>query len=99
MIQPAASEKKYWETLLTVWFWMTITPCGIDFRITPCQISYPASVTTNDGTPISATIEPWNAPIAVPTMIAARIAIRAGYSCPLPGTWSCATTTPATPLT
>ena len=50
--------------LLTVLSWITRTPCGIDFWITPCQIWYPASVTTNAGTPISATIEPWNAPIS-----------------------------------
>ena len=79
MIQPAVSEKKYWETLLTVSSWITSTPCGIDFRTTPCQISKPASVTTNDGTPMSATIEPWNAPMAVPATSAARIAMMPLY--------------------
>ena len=77
--QPAVSEKKYWETSLTVWSWITSTPCGIDFRTTPCQISKPARVTTNDGTPISAMIDPWNAPIAVPAASAARMAMIAGY--------------------
>ena len=32
---------------------------------TPCQASRPASVTTNDGTPMIATNEPWKAPISV----------------------------------
>ena len=33
--------------------------------ITPCQASRPASVTTNAGTPMIATNEPWKAPISV----------------------------------
>ncbi len=64
--------------LLMVSFWMTITPWVIDCWITPCQISYPASVTTNEGTPISATTEPWAAPISVAATIASAIAIRPG---------------------
>jgi hypothetical protein len=50
--------------LLIVLSWITITPGSVGW-ITPCQIRSPASVTTNDGTPISATNEPWKAPIAV----------------------------------
>ena len=60
--------------------WIRITPCGIDFKMTPCQIWKPASVTTNDGTPISATIEPWKAPIAMPIKMAMAMATTAGYS-------------------
>ena len=39
---------------------MMITPrSSSTCRITPCQISRPARVTTNDGTPTLATIVPW----------------------------------------
>ena len=47
-------------------------------RITPCQISRPASVTTNDGTPIFATIAPWPRPIAPVTITARAIAMSPG---------------------
>ncbi len=99
MIQPAVSPKKYCETLLTVSSWITITPSGIDFRTTPCQISKPASVTTNEGTPMSATTDPWKAPISMPATIAAKMQSSPGIWYEPSGTWSCATTTPATPAT
>jgi hypothetical protein len=83
---------------LIVLSWITITPWVIVRRITPCQIRKPASVTTNDGTPISATIEPWKAPIAVVTRSAIRMQTRPGRCAPV-GSWSSATTTPAIPLT
>ena len=85
--------------LLIVSSWITITPWVIDFWITPCQISKPASVTTNDGTPISATIEPWNAPITVPASDGEQDRDEPRYWWLLPASYSCATTTPATPLT
>ena len=60
---------------------MPITPCWpIQRMITPCQASRPASVTTNDGTPMNATNEPWKTPISAPTAIAMRIAR-------MPGSW------------
>jgi hypothetical protein len=46
--------------------------------IIPWQISRPASVTTNEGTPRKAMIEPCAAPIAAPTRIAIPIATRPG---------------------
>ena len=51
--------------------WITITPGTVRW-ITPCQISKPASVTTNDGTPTSATIDPWKAPISAAARIARK---------------------------
>ena len=77
--------------------WITITP-GTVRLITPCQISKPASVTTNDGTPISATNEPWKAPIAVVVRIARKMQTYQGRAAPF-GRLALATTTPATPLT
>ena len=77
--------------------WMTITPWVIVRRITPCQISKPASVTTNDGTPIRATIEPWKAPISVAARIARKTQTNHGRLAPF-GSCVSATTTPATPL-
>ena len=51
---------------------MMIEPgCSSIRRITPCQIRKPASVTTNDGTPMSATIEPCTRPITAQMTIAA----------------------------
>src|SRR4051812_25343855 len=47
-------------------FWMTITPCGSALMITPWNAIGPARAATNDGTPISATNEPWKAPITAP---------------------------------
>ena len=41
--------------------------------MTPCQASRPASVTTNAGTPISATNEPWNTPMHGATISATTI--------------------------
>ena len=38
---------------------MIVPRCSSVFRITPCQIRKPPSVTTNDGTPTNATIDPW----------------------------------------
>ena len=52
--------------------WITITPGTVSW-ITPCHTRNPASVTTNDGTPISATNDPWSAPIAVVARIAAAM--------------------------
>ena len=46
--------------------------------ITPWQISSPASVTTNDGTPRKAMIEPCAAPITAPTSTASPIATSPG---------------------
>src|SRR2546427_240771 len=37
---------------------MIVPRCSSTCRITPCQIRKPASVTTNEGTPTNATIEP-----------------------------------------
>ncbi len=78
--------------------WITITPWVIVRLITPCQISNPASVTTKEGTPISATIEPWKAPINVAARIARKMQTRPGRCTPF-GSCVSATTTPATPLT
>ena len=78
--------------------WITITPGVIVRWITPCQISKPASVTTNDGTPIRATIEPWKAPISVAARIARKMQTQPGQMAPV-GSCVSATTTPATPLT
>ena len=69
------------------------------FRITPCQIRKPASVTTKEGTPTKATIEPWTPPIAAQTATAASIA-RMPFVCQLlPGSWSSATTSAPMPAT
>ena len=79
--------------------WITITP-GSSSWITPCQISSPASVTTNDGTPIRATNEPWNAPMIV--VQASAIAMHSQPGRPGPagaGFASSAAIMPATPLT
>ena len=67
-------------------FWMMIRPPAPSVRwITPCQTSSPASVTTNDGTPMSATNEPWNAPISAATPSARTIGQIPGRSWPLSG--------------
>ena len=78
--------------------WITITPPGIERRITPCQISKPASVTTKDGTPTSATIDPWKAPISDAASSARKTQRYQGKLTPV-GSCVSATTTPATPLT
>ena len=80
--------------LLIVLSWITITPGDRFAWITPCQISKPASVTTNDGTPISATIEPWKAPISVVARIARKMQTYQGRCAPF-GSCASATTTPA----
>ena len=68
-------------------------------RITPCQIRKPASVTTNDGTPTRATIEPCPKPITTQMAMPASIASSPLIWCPLPGSWSSATATAPTPAT
>ena len=77
---------------------MPITPCVPSiWMITPFQASRPASVTTNDGTPRKATIEPCTAPITAPTSSAPPMAMYHGYSCDEPESCSSATTTAAEP--
>ncbi len=79
--------------------WITTTP-GTASWMTPCQTSKPASVTTNDGTPIRATNDPWSAPIAVVARIARAMQMYHARSGPRGSdSWSLATTTPAMPLT
>ena len=70
---------------------MIVPRCSSVFRITPCQIRKPASVTTNEGTPTYATIEPWNAPIAAHAATAMTIASRPFSWWPLPASCSSAT--------
>ena len=55
-------------------------------------------MTTNAGTPMKATNEPWNAPISAHAATARRIAIEPGTSFEPSGRVSFATTTPAMPL-
>ena len=83
--------------LLIVLSWITITPCGSDRKINPWNARLPASVTTNDGTSRNAMNDPWNAPSSAPTSSAAAIAISPGNWWLLPGSWSSATVTPASP--
>ena len=56
-------------------------------------------MTTNDGTPMKATNEPWKTPIRAPRPTAIRIARMPGNWWLVPGSWSHATVTPATPAT
>ena len=54
--------------------------------ITPWESAIsPASVTTNDGTPNSATNDPWNPPITTPVTSASRIAMSPGQLVTTPG--------------
>ena len=76
---------------------MIVPRCSSWFRITPCQIRKPASVTTNDGTPTYATIDPCTPPIAAQTATAITIARMPFSWCPLPGSWSSATTSAPMP--
>ena len=72
----------------------------ISSSTTPFHASRPASVTTNDGTRIRATIEPWNRPIAV--VHASAITMQSQPGRPGPsgvGCWSSAAIIPPTPLT
>ena len=79
--------------------WITIVPLlPITWSTTPFQARRPAKVTTNDGTPIRDTKNPWNKPIATPVLIAAVSASQVGHW-PLPGSSSTAATTPPMPLT
>jgi hypothetical protein len=70
---------------------MIVPRCWSLFRITPCQIRKPASVTTNEGTPTNATIDPWTLPITAQTATATSIARRPLICQRLPGSWSSAT--------
>ena len=77
---------------------MMITPrTWRTFRITPCQMSKPARVTTNDGTPTFATKVPCAAPITATTASAARMQAQPGQFCPS-GSCSSAAVSAAMPL-
>ena len=65
----------------------------------PCHASSPARVTTNEGTPISATNEPWKTPISAATITAMTIGQIPDNPKLPPGFCSSAATTPATALT
>ena len=62
--------------LLIVTSWITtVPPLPMIASSTPCQMSRPASVTMNDGTPITATKTPWANPIRQPAATARTIAM------------------------
>jgi len=56
-------------------------------------------VTTNEGTPMNATNEPWKTPISAPAATAITIATSPGTWWFVPGCCNQATITPTTPLT
>ena len=70
----------------------------ISSSTTPFHASRPASVTTNDGTPILVMISPWNVPIARPAANTITSTTNVGSSLPS-GVSRIAVSTPPTPET
>src|SRR6185503_15346105 len=74
-IQAVAAGRKSFAKPTTTLFWMITVPLSpISSSTTPFQASRPASVTTNEGTPIFVMIRPWPIPMASPTRRAMKIA-------------------------
>ena len=98
----AASERNALAIPTTKSSWIRIVPmlvaAVVRIRTTPDQMSSPASVTTNEGTPALVMTIPWAQPIIVVMRSATPIAAHAGHP-GLSGRRRSAMTTPPTALT
>jgi hypothetical protein len=101
-IQPAVSLRKSLANPITTSSSMRTVPTletlVVRIRTTPDQMSRPASVTTNDGTPVFVITNPWAKPIAVVQRRPAPTAAHHGQP-GLSGRSRSVVTTPPTALT
>jgi hypothetical protein len=98
-IHAAPGAMKSLASPMTKSFWrITVPRLPISSSTTPFQASRPASVTTNDGTPILVMIRPCSVPIPRPAASTITIVSHVGSSLPS-GVSSSAVSTPPTPDT